>query len=126
MRPSRVVAHALALLVISAGAARASTTVGVTYYDFRNNTSAPGLPTDYFLVHCHPSATVACTSSTDWGSEARITSASFDMEQAAVSRGYFTGDYQGLAVIGNQFRPVFVEAGPDAGTSAAVTTHAGP
>ena len=101
-------------------------TVGVTYYDFRNNTTAPGLPTDYFIVHCHPSATVACTGSSDWGSEARITSASFDMEQAPVSRGYFTGDYQGLAVIGNQFRPVFVEAGRAAGTSAAFTTRAGP
>jgi hypothetical protein len=29
-------------------------TVGVTYYDFRNNTAAEPLLTDYFLVHCHP------------------------------------------------------------------------
>jgi hypothetical protein len=29
-------------------------TVGVTYYDFRNNTSDPAtLPTDYFIVHSH-------------------------------------------------------------------------
>jgi hypothetical protein len=48
------------------------------------------------------------------------------MEQAPVSRGYFTGDYEGLAAIGNAFRPVFVEAGPATGTSAAFTTRAGP
>ncbi len=37
-------------------------TVGVTYYDFRNNTSAPGLTTDYWFVHCHSS----CTNSSNW------------------------------------------------------------
>ena len=39
-------------------------TIGVTYYDFRNNTDdAATLPTDYFIVHCHPSLTVTCTGS---------------------------------------------------------------
>jgi hypothetical protein len=100
-------------------------TVGVTYYDFRNNTPAPGLPTDAFIVHCHPSATVSCTSPADW-EETQLTPASFNMENAPVARGFFTGDYEGLAVVGNQFRPVFVEAGASPGTSFAVTTRAGP
>jgi hypothetical protein len=28
--------------------------VAVTYYDFRNNTPDPGLPTDVWMVHAHP------------------------------------------------------------------------
>src|SRR5919204_1515022 len=35
-------------------AVAADGTIGVTYYDFRNNTPAPGLRTDYWLAHCHP------------------------------------------------------------------------
>jgi hypothetical protein len=31
-------------------AVAADGTVGVTYYDFRNNTDTPGLPTDYWFV----------------------------------------------------------------------------
>ena len=30
--------------------------VAVTYYDFRHNTPAPGLPTDDWMVHAHPPA----------------------------------------------------------------------
>ena len=45
-------------------------TIGVTYYDFRNNTSDRGTPPpDHFIVHCHPSATVSCTAPGDWESE---------------------------------------------------------
>jgi hypothetical protein len=99
-------------------------TIGVTYYDFRNNTPAPGLPTDYFIVHCHPAAG-PCTDPANW-TETRIAPASFDLEKAPVARGYFLGDYEGLAAIGNEFRPVFVQAGPATGTSAAFTTRAGP
>ena len=40
----------------------ANGTVGVTYYDLRSNTAAPGLPTDYWLVRCAAS----CTNSTSW------------------------------------------------------------
>src|SRR5262249_34085301 len=36
-------------------AVAANGTVGVTYYDLRNNTSAPGLTTDYRLVRCSAS-----------------------------------------------------------------------
>ncbi len=99
-------------------------TIGVTYYDFRNNTPAPGLPTDYFIVHCH-AATSSCADPANW-TETRLTETSFNMENAPVARGFFTGDYEGLAVAGNQFRPVFVQAGGTAGTSAAFSTSVGP
>lgn len=49
-----------------------------------------------------------------------------DMRNAPVARGFFTGDYEGLATVGNEFRPVFVQAGATAGTSAAFSTRAGP
>jgi hypothetical protein len=100
-------------------------TVGVTYYDFRNNDSATtALETDYFIVHCHPSAG-SCTDPASW-SETRITATSFDMRNAPVARGFFTGDYQGLTSIRSEFRPVFVQAGTTKGTSAAFSTRAGP
>ena len=86
-------------------------TVAVTYYDFRNNGASPGVPTDYWIVHCHASQTTTCTSPGDWGNEARLTATSFDVEQAPAARGpfgYFLGDYEGLTSIGSTFLPVFV------------------
>jgi hypothetical protein len=80
-------------------------TIGVTYYDFRNNTAAASLLTDYFIVHCHP-ATKSCTSPTDWV-ETKLTDTSFDMRQAPVARGFFTGDYEGLGVAGTKFGAFF-------------------
>jgi hypothetical protein len=83
-------------------------TVGVTYYDFRNNDASPGVPTDYWIVHCHAD----CTNAASWtGNENRLTTTSFDIEQAPAARGpfgYFLGEYEGLTNIGNSFAPVFV------------------
>jgi hypothetical protein len=80
-------------------------TIGVTYYDFRNNTTDPTtLPTDLFLVHSHDQGLT-------WKSETRVTPASFDMRNAPVARGFFVGDYEGLAAVGNSFRPFFVQTG---------------
>jgi hypothetical protein len=84
-------------------------TVGVTYYDFRNNTADPNtLPTDYFIVHCHP-ATSACTGTTDW-IETQLTERSFDMRRAPLARGFFTGDYEGLSNEGNKFAAFFSQS----------------
>ncbi|HEX6701461.1 MAG TPA: sialidase family protein [Gaiellaceae bacterium] len=83
-------------------------TIGVTYYDFRNNTPAPGLPTDYWFVHCHP-ATQNCTSPLSWTSEAHV-AGPFDMETAPNARGFFVGDYEGLARAGNSFVSLFAMA----------------
>jgi hypothetical protein len=67
-------------------------TVAVMYYDFRSNTPAPGLPTDVWLAHSHDGGAT-------W-SEQHVTGP-FDMKQAPVARGFFLGDYHGLAAIGN-------------------------
>jgi hypothetical protein len=81
-------------------------TVGVTYYDFRNNTSDPStLPTDYFIVECANN----CTNAANW-TEEKITPTSFDMRTAPFAVGFFVGDYEGLANIGTQFVPLFVQA----------------
>jgi hypothetical protein len=88
-------------------------TVSVSYYDFRNNTDDPDtLPTDYWVVHCHTSSTVDCSQAAQYdGSELRLTDASFDLEKAPVARGYFLGDYEGLANDvageGTDFTPFF-------------------
>lgn len=77
--------------------------VAVTYYDFRYNTAAPGLLTDYWMVHAHPDTDL--TNPTSWASENRLTDASFDMELAPVepADGYFLGEYQGLSALGSHF-----------------------
>jgi hypothetical protein len=86
-------------------AVAADGTVGVTYYDFRNNTAAPGLTTDYWFVHCH-AATADCTSPGSWTSETHV-AGPFDMETAPDAGGYFVGDYEGLARAGNSFVAFF-------------------
>jgi hypothetical protein len=77
-------------------------TVAVSYYDIRSNTPDPSrLDTDYFM-----------SMSTDGGAtwaESRITPASFDDTLAPVARGYFLGDYQGLANDGTTFKAFFVQ-----------------
>jgi hypothetical protein len=78
-------------------------TVAVTYYDFRNNTNAAPLPTDYFVVHCH----TACNNAANWGDEVQLTDESFDMRQAPFAGGFFTGDYEGLASAGSDFGAFF-------------------
>lgn len=87
-------------------------TVAVGYYDFRNNDASPGLPTDYWLVH----AGSHLTNPASWASdEKRMTDTSFNMENAApTSRGYFLGDYQGLASAGTSFYSLFAQAGSGA------------
>jgi hypothetical protein len=82
-------------------------TIAVTYYDLRNNTSAADLRTDYWIVHCHPTTSAACTNPGNWGQELRLTNTSFDMRQAPFARGFFTGDYEGLTSAGTQFLTFF-------------------
>jgi hypothetical protein len=70
--------------------------IGVTYYDFRNDDPATtALETDVWF-----------TRSTDGGrtwSEERVTPTPFDMRTAPVARGYFVGDYEGLAALGSTY-----------------------
>jgi hypothetical protein len=70
--------------------------VAVTYYDFRFNTSDPGLSTDYWATILNPgSLTVR--------EEQRITSTSFDAEVAPAAGGLMVGDYMGLVAGGSSF-----------------------
>ena len=81
-------------------------TVTVTYYDFRNNTPSPAsLDTTYFAVHCH-AATEDCSNPASWDEETQIGSP-FNIREAAFAKGYFLGDYMGLANDGNEFLPSF-------------------
>lgn len=80
-------------------------TVGVTYYDFRNHTPASSmLETDYWFIRCSTN----CTDPNNW-TETRVTPQSFDMRGAPFARGYFVGDYEGLASAGSSFLPFFVQ-----------------
>ena len=82
-------------------------TLGVTYFDFRNDMgNGPALPTDYWF-----------TSSSDgvhW-SEQHV-SGPFDLTLAPDAEGLFLGDYQALAVIGQAFVPFYVQTN-DTGTA---------
>jgi len=97
-------------------------TVAVTYYDFRNNTPAAGVPTDYWLVHCHAD----CTNPGNW-SETHV-AGPFDIETAPFARGYFLGDYEGLANVANAFLPLFIQtnSGNTANRTDAFATFVGP
>jgi hypothetical protein len=74
-------------------------TVGVTYYDFRNDSSDPNvLLTNYWMVK-------STDGGTTW-SESGV-SGPFDMRTAPNARGYFVGDYEGLTA---ELMPFFVQA----------------
>ena len=78
---------------------RANGTIGVTYYDFRSNTSDPAtLPTELIFARS--------TDGVTW-QENRLTAA-FDMATAPFSRGLFIGDYHALTSANNVFMPVYV------------------
>ncbi|MGE5626282.1 MAG: sialidase family protein [Bacillota bacterium] len=79
-------------------------TIGVSYFDFRDNTPDPNtLPAEYWF-----------TSSTDgvhWR-EQHVTGP-FDMDLAPRAEGLFVGDYESIGVIGSAFVPFFVQTNDD-------------
>jgi BNR repeat-like domain len=75
-------------------------TVGVSYYDFRNNT--PGLRTDVWFVQSHDGGKT-------WTEGDQI-GGPFDIATAPDAGGYFLGDYEGLATVGKNFLAFFVMA----------------
>ena len=85
---------------------RSDGVVGVTYYDFRSDTTAATLMTDYWLAR-----------SSDFGAtwtESRV-SEPFDLSIAPRTStpgtgGYFLGDYQGLSSRSNVFLPLYAKA----------------
>jgi BNR repeat-like domain len=101
-------------------AVAADGTIGVSYYDFRFNDPNPGLPTDRWLVLCHPSSASPATNPANWGREVRLTESSLNME-AVVAKvfkdRFFIGDYFGLATVGNDFVSVYIQPDHDNVTS---------
>jgi hypothetical protein len=79
-------------------------TIGVSHYDFRNNTPGGPADTDVWLVRCSS----ACADPSNW-SETHV-AGSFDMHQAPVARGEFVGDYEGMTTSGAAFQPFFIQA----------------
>jgi hypothetical protein len=74
-------------------------TVGVLYYDFRDNVPAPDdLQTTVLLAHSHDAGVT-------W--DEQLLDDPFDMQNAPVARGLFLGDYQGLDSIGRDFLAFF-------------------
>ena len=79
-------------------------TVGVTYYDFRNNVPVGAATTDMWLTTCATS----CTNPASW-TETHA-AGPFDLRQAPVAGGEFIGDYMGMTTNGSVFEPFFIEA----------------
>ena len=86
-------------------------TVGVAYYDLRANDTLPGLPTSYWFTSCAG----ACTSPSSW-SEVPV-GGTFDMEKAPIARGYFLGDYEGIATSDRDFLLLYAVAGTSANSA---------
>jgi hypothetical protein len=85
-------------------------TIGVSYYDFRFNDPSPGVPTDYWLVHCQPSLTRPATDPANWGNEIRLTDTSFNLESCGIVGANFRlGEYFGLATAGSDFISAFTQ-----------------
>ncbi len=85
--------------------ARADGTIGVSYFDMRNNTaSATSLPVDHWLA--------TSSNGINW-TDRRVTAASFDLSIAPVARGLFIGDYMGLVSNGASFYPFYVRTTGD-------------
>ena len=103
--PVRVNADAGVQALIGSVNARADGIIGVSYFDMRANTSNPAtLLVDHWLA-----------TSRDAGAwtDRRITAAAFDLAMAPVARGYFLGDYMGLASNGTTFYPFYVRTNND-------------
>ncbi len=85
--------------------ARTDGTLGITYFDMRNNTAdAATLPIDYWLATSRDGVT--------W-IDRRITTASFELGLAPFARGLFLGDYMGLVSNGANFYPLYVRTTGD-------------
>jgi hypothetical protein len=82
-------------------------TVGVLYYDFRNDVLGDTeLSTDVHLAKFDSSLNPI--------SETQLTSPSFDLRQSVITgeRGYFPGDYVGLDTAGNDFVAAYTVTNP--------------
>jgi hypothetical protein len=84
-------------------------TVGVTYYDFRNDVDGAPELADHWLVTCRS----RCSDPERWGKEARLTDESFDYLEAPEAGGLFLGDYVGLTATRRHLLAFFPQSFPD-------------
>jgi hypothetical protein len=98
--PVRVNADAATTAFSPTVRVRGDGVIGVTYYDFRNNTADRAtLPTDYWIALSTDALTFR---------ESHL-SGPFDLDSAPDAGGLFLGDYQALASNGSDFLPFFVQ-----------------
>jgi hypothetical protein len=94
--------------------------VGVSYFDLRNNTPLQlHILADHWLAYCRSD----CAQAAGW-QEAHI-AGPFDMQRAPYARGFFVGDYMGLAGQGQSFRVLYAQTtapGAQDITAAYITT----
>jgi BNR/Asp-box repeat len=96
-------------------------TVGVSFYDFRNNTPDPDtLPTDNWLIHCH----TACSTPANW-TETHV-DGPFDSQNFPQAGGFFPGDYLGLDNVGSDFASLYITSGATANSADAFYASVGP
>ncbi len=82
-------------------------TIGVSYYDLRNNTPDQlGILANHWLTFCSS----ACGSSESWR-ELNV-AGPFDLQRAPYARGFFMGDYMGIAGNGGSFDLLYVTPTP--------------
>jgi len=83
-------------------------TVGVSYYDFRNNAPGGGSDADHWLVHCHS----GCSNPANWAGNENHVDGPFDVQRLPFANGFFPGDYVGLGNVGDAFAPLFTQSTP--------------
>jgi hypothetical protein len=98
-------------------AVSSSGTIGVSYYQL-GSTSPGSMPTSYLLKKFSTSAIIS--GGIDQGIAQTLIAGPFNMLDAPFALGYFTGDYEALATIGDRFVPVFAQGtcGPSLSCSA--------
>ncbi len=74
--------------------------VGVAYYSMRNDPARSVLVDEYLAI--------SRDRGRRFGRSVRVSAASWDVRFAAVSRGFFLGDYQGLAAGRKTFHPLWI------------------
>jgi hypothetical protein len=80
--------------------------VAVTYYDFRSNDAAAGVPTGYWAAHCHAN----CSSAASWAEETHV-AGPFDMEKAPTpSAASSSATTPGSPRLATRSRPFFAQA----------------
>ncbi|HEV2452275.1 MAG TPA: sialidase family protein [Streptosporangiaceae bacterium] len=74
-------------------------TIGVSYYDLRENTPAPGLPAMRWLVTCR--GAVCLRTAGAWREQPLLGPFNLELAPRIAGGGYFLGDYMGQAAAGD-------------------------